>query len=97
MQTQTQFPEAPAPEQVKYKKPEINTTEADGKWRGSSVPFVEGQSWDKSKEMNFTYTNLDKFIRYSLGENAHFSNAFYDGDYTLTLDQAQEKKYRFVY
>src|SRR4029077_5247962 len=70
--------------------------EADGKWRGSSVSYVDGQEWDKAKEMDFTYTNLDKFIRYSLGENAHFSNAFYDGDYSLTLDQAQEKKYRFV-
>ncbi|HAP01226.1 MAG TPA: SAM-dependent methyltransferase, partial [Bacteroidetes bacterium] len=62
--------------------------EADGKWRGSSVSEKDGQHWDKSKEMNFTYTNLDKFVRYSLGENAHFSNAFYDGDYSLTLDQA---------
>ncbi|MBK9731827.1 MAG: class I SAM-dependent methyltransferase [Chitinophagaceae bacterium] len=69
---------------------------ADGKWRGNSKSATEGQQWDKSKEMNFTYTNLDKFIRYSLGENAHFSNAFYDGDYSLTLDQAQEKKYRMV-
>src|SRR5882757_4759489 len=78
------------------RKPAIVEKEADGKWRGSSVSYVDGQEWDKAKEMDFTYTNLDKFIRYSLGENAHFSNAFYDGDYSLTLDQAQEKKYRFV-
>lgn len=79
-----------------YKKPEIVEQQADGKWRGNSKNIIEGQDWDKSKEMDFTYTNLDKFIRYSLGENAHFSNAFYDGDYSLTLDQAQEKKYRFA-
>jgi cyclopropane-fatty-acyl-phospholipid synthase len=66
------------------------------KWEGSSVSAVEGQEWDKSKEMDFTYTNLDKFIRYSLGENAHFSNAMYDGDYSMTLDQAQQRKYEFV-
>lgn len=79
-----------------HKKPEIVEKQADGKWRGDSKNIVEGNDWDKSKEMDFTYTNLDKFIRYSLGENAHFSNAFYDGDYTLTLKEAQEKKYRFV-
>ncbi len=77
-------------------KQKVVVEEADGKWRGNSKSHTEGQQWDKAKEMNFTYTNLDKFVRYSLGENAHFSNAFYDGDYSLTLDQAQEKKYRFV-
>jgi len=65
-------------------------------WQGSSVSAIEGQEWDKSKEMDFTYTNLDKFIRFSLGENAHFSNAMYDGDYSMTLDQAQLRKYEFV-
>ncbi|GDX53503.1 hypothetical protein LBMAG27_25500 [Bacteroidota bacterium] len=75
-------------------KQKVVVEEADGKWRGNSKSYTEGQQWDKAKEMNFTYTNLDKFVRYSLGENAHFSNAFYDGDYSLTLDQAQEKKYR---
>ncbi len=59
------------------------------------IPANES-SWTKEAEMDFTYTNLDKFIRLSLGENANFSNAFYDGDYSLTLEQAQEKKYAFV-
>jgi len=66
--------------------------EATGTWEGTS----DRNDWDKSKEMDFTYTNLDKFIRLSLGENAHFSNAMYNGDYSLTLDQAQQKKYEFV-
>ena len=61
-------------------------------WDGTSLR----NDWDKSKEMDFTYTNIDKMIRLSLGETAHFSNAMYDGDYSLTLDQAQEKKYKFV-
>lgn len=68
----------------------------DGRWHGSSVSSADGQEWNKSKEMDFTYTNLDRFIRYSLGENANFSNAFYNGDYTLSLEEAQVKKYRFV-
>ena len=53
-----------------------------GKWVGTSIGAEEGQQWDKKKEMDFTYTNLDTFIRLSLGENAHFSNAMYNGDYT---------------
>ncbi len=46
--------------------------------------------------MDFTYTNIDKFIRWSLGENPIFSNAWYDGDYSLTLNQAQTRKHEFV-
>lgn len=65
-------------------------------WEGDSRSTREGQEWDKAKEMDFTYTNLDNFIRLSLGENAHFSNAMYDGDYSLTLEQAQKRKYDFV-
>ncbi|MFC2100265.1 SAM-dependent methyltransferase [Bacteroidota bacterium] len=65
-------------------------------WVGNSRSVKQGQEWDKAKEMDFTYTNLDKFVRLSLGENAHFSNAMYDGDYSLTLDEAQKRKYDFV-
>ncbi|ERM81569.1 hypothetical protein P872_09795 [Rhodonellum psychrophilum GCM71 = DSM 17998] len=73
-------------------KPETLTD----KWIGSSVSEREGQTWDKKKEMDFTYSNIDKFIRLSLGENAHFSNAMYNGDFTLSLDEAQKRKYDFV-
>lgn len=67
-----------------------------GTWQGSSVSEREGQEWNKKKEMDFTYTNIDKFIRSSLGENASFSNALYNGDYTLSLEEAQAKKHEFV-
>lgn len=73
-------------------KPKVQAT----RWVGSSVSEREGQEWDKKKEMDFTYTNIDKFIRTSLGENAHFSNAMYNGDYNLSLEEAQLKKYEFV-
>ncbi|MBU0488701.1 MAG: class I SAM-dependent methyltransferase [Bacteroidetes bacterium] len=66
------------------------------RWVGDSRSAKQGQEWDKAKEMDFTYTNLDKYIRLSLGENAHFSNAMYDGDYSLTLNEAQKRKYDFV-
>jgi cyclopropane-fatty-acyl-phospholipid synthase len=67
-----------------------------GNWQGSSLSEREGQEWDKKKEMDFTYTNIDKFIRTSLGENAVFSNAMYNGDYSMTLEEAQLKKHEFV-
>lgn len=67
-----------------------------GTWQGSSVSEREGQEWNKKKEMDFTYTNIDKFIRSSLGENAIFSNAMYNGDYSMTLGEAQVKKHEFV-
>ncbi len=67
-----------------------------GSWNGSSLSEREGQEWDKKKEMDFTYTNIDKFIRTSLGENAVFSNAMYNGDYSMTLEEAQLKKHEFV-
>jgi len=65
-------------------------------WTGDSRSVTQGQEWDKAKEMDFTYTNLDKFIRLSLGENANFSNAMYDGNYSLSLEEAQKLKYDFV-
>lgn len=77
-------------------KPEVKNEPVKDKWIGSSVAERDGQEWDKKKEMDFTYTNIDKFIRFSLGENAHFSNAMWNGDYNQTLEQAQLNKYEFV-
>lgn len=65
----------------------LKTETPKGKWIGSSVSEREGQQWDKKKEMDFTYTNIDKFIRLSLGENAHFSNAKYLGDFSKSLEE----------
>jgi cyclopropane-fatty-acyl-phospholipid synthase len=76
-------------EERKQKKP-------SWKWKGTSISEKDGQQWNKPKEMDFTYTNLDKLIRLSLGENAHFSNAMYDGDYSMSLEEAQIRKYVFV-
>lgn len=78
--------------QLLKEKTEELTKNVSAKWEGTSLR----SDWDKEKEMDFTYTNIDKFIRLSLGDTAHFSNAMYNGDYTLTLDEAQRKKYDFV-
>jgi len=48
------------------------------------------------REMEFTYSLIDRLFRLSLGESADFSGARYDGDYSLTLEQAQRRKHDFI-
>jgi len=48
------------------------------------------------KDMDFTYTLTDRIFRTSIGELADFSGAKYDGDFSLTLEQAQRRKHEFV-
>ncbi len=48
------------------------------------------------KDIDFSYSLPDRVIRLSLGELADFSGAKYDGDFTLTLEQAQRRKHEYV-
>jgi cyclopropane-fatty-acyl-phospholipid synthase len=48
------------------------------------------------KDLEFTYTQIDRLFRLSLGELADFSGAKYDGDFSLTLEQAQRRKHEYV-
>jgi cyclopropane-fatty-acyl-phospholipid synthase len=48
------------------------------------------------KDIDFSYTLTDRVIRLALGELADFSAAKFDGDYTLTLEQAQRRKHDYV-
>jgi cyclopropane-fatty-acyl-phospholipid synthase len=48
------------------------------------------------KDIDFSYTLTDRVIRLSLGELADFSGAKYDGDFSLTLEQAQRRKHEYV-
>jgi cyclopropane-fatty-acyl-phospholipid synthase len=48
------------------------------------------------KDIDFSYTLTDRVIRLSLGDMADFSGAKYDGDFSLTLDQAQHRKHEYV-
>ncbi len=48
------------------------------------------------KDLDFSYSLTDRVIRLSLGELADFSCAKYDGDFTLTLEQAQRRKHEYV-
>ena len=47
-------------------------------------------------DIEFTYTSIDRIFRLSLGELADFSGAKYDGDFTLTLEQAQRRKHDYI-
>ena len=46
--------------------------------------------------MDFTYTTIDEIFRLSMGETADYSGAKYDGDYSMSLEQAQLQKNRFI-
>ena len=48
------------------------------------------------KELESTYSLTDRIIRLNLGELADFSGAKYDGDFSLTLEQAQRRKHEYV-
>lgn len=50
---------------------------------------------DKS-DLDFTYSTIDKIFRLSLGESADYSGAKYDGDFSLSLEQAQRAKHEFI-
>jgi cyclopropane-fatty-acyl-phospholipid synthase len=50
----------------------------------------------EKKDIDFTYTTLDKIFRLSIGETADFSGAMYNGDFSVGLEQAQRKKHEFV-
>jgi len=47
-------------------------------------------------DIDFTYSLTDRVIRLSLGELADFSGAKYDGDFSLTLEQAQRRKHDYL-
>jgi cyclopropane-fatty-acyl-phospholipid synthase len=48
------------------------------------------------QDIDFSYSLTDRVIRLALGELADFSAAKYDGDYSLTLEQAQRRKHDYV-
>lgn len=47
-------------------------------------------------DLEFTYSLIDQIFRLSLGELGDFSGAKFDGDWSLTLEQAQRRKHEYV-
>ena len=48
------------------------------------------------RDLEFTYSLIDRIFRLSLGELADFSGAKYDGDFSLSLEEAQRRKHAYV-
>jgi cyclopropane-fatty-acyl-phospholipid synthase len=48
------------------------------------------------QELDFTYSLTDRVFRLSMGELADFSGAKYDGDFSLSLAEAQRRKHEYV-
>ncbi|MEO5675827.1 MAG: class I SAM-dependent methyltransferase [Chitinophagales bacterium] len=48
------------------------------------------------KDLDFTYTTIDRIFRLSMGETGDYSGAKYDGDFSLTLGEAQKRKHQFI-
>ncbi|MFH5831742.1 SAM-dependent methyltransferase [Halalkalibaculum sp. DA3122] len=48
------------------------------------------------QDLDFTYSTIDRIFRLSMGEMADFSGAMYNGDFSMSLEQAQEAKHRFI-
>ena len=48
------------------------------------------------EDLEFSYSLIDRIFRLSLGELADFSGAKYDGDFGLSLEEAQRRKHRYV-
>src|SRR3954471_4103497 len=47
-------------------------------------------------DLEFTYSLIDRVFRLSLGELADFSGALYNGDFSLSLEEAQRRKHQYV-
>jgi len=48
------------------------------------------------KDIVFTYDDLDQLWRISLGEHADISAAYYNGDYSKSIEQAQMDKHEWI-
>jgi cyclopropane-fatty-acyl-phospholipid synthase len=48
------------------------------------------------KDIDFSYSLTDRVVRLALGDLADFSGAKYDGDFSLSLEEAQRRKHDYV-
>ncbi|MBC3784553.1 SAM-dependent methyltransferase [Spirosoma utsteinense] len=48
------------------------------------------------QDLEFTYSTIDKVFRLSIGETGDYSGAMYNGDFSLTLEEAQRQKHQFI-
>ncbi|MFC5410756.1 SAM-dependent methyltransferase [Larkinella bovis] len=48
------------------------------------------------QDLAFTYSTIDRLFRLSMGQTGDYSGAMYNGNFKLTLEQAQQQKHRFI-
>lgn len=48
------------------------------------------------KDLDYTYTLIDRIFRFCFGETGDFSGAKFDGDFSLPLETAQRRKHEFI-
>ncbi|GAB3512537.1 hypothetical protein GCM10027341_53360 [Spirosoma knui] len=48
------------------------------------------------QDLDFTYTTIDEIFRLSMGETGDYSGAMYNGDFSMTLEEAQRQKHKFI-
>lgn len=48
------------------------------------------------KDLDYTYSLIDRIFRFSFGESEDFSGAMYNGDFALSLEEAQRNKHEFI-
>jgi cyclopropane-fatty-acyl-phospholipid synthase len=48
------------------------------------------------KDLDFTYSTIDEIFRLSMGETGDYSGAKYDGDFSMSLEEAQRAKHKFI-
>ena len=47
-------------------------------------------------DLDFTYTTIDEIFRLSMGESADYSGAMFNGDFSMTIEEAQKNKHKFI-
>ncbi|MGM5470111.1 class I SAM-dependent methyltransferase [Flavobacteriaceae bacterium LMO-SS05] len=50
----------------------------------------------EKKDLDFTYSTIDEIFRLSMGETGDYSGAKYDGDFSMSLEEAQKAKHKFI-
>jgi cyclopropane-fatty-acyl-phospholipid synthase len=48
------------------------------------------------QDLDFTYSSIDKIFRLSFGEMADYSGAMFNGNFGLSVEEAQKKKHEFI-
>ncbi len=50
----------------------------------------------EKQDLDFTYSTIDRIFRLSMGETGDFSGAKYDGDFSISLEEAQQRKHQYI-